>query len=58
MENMFYSIEFRIKEEIDKDAKPYRAWWTNISGEWKGLRLWYLEDFYNSHLCMIGRDDI
>jgi hypothetical protein len=25
MENMFYSIEFRIKEEIDKDAKPYRA---------------------------------
>ena len=26
MENMFYSIEFRIKEEIDKDAKPYRSW--------------------------------
>ena len=25
MENMFYSIEFRIKEEIDKDAKPCRA---------------------------------
>jgi hypothetical protein len=24
MENMFYSIEFRIKEEIGKDAKPYR----------------------------------
>ena len=22
MENMFYSIEFRIKEEIGKDAKP------------------------------------
>ena len=26
MENMFYSIEFRIKEEIGKDAKPYRSW--------------------------------
>ena len=34
MENMFYSIEFRIKEEIDKDAKPYRLWWNNISSEW------------------------
>lgn len=35
MENMFYSIEFRIKEEIDNDAKPCRAWWNNISGEWR-----------------------
>ena len=35
MENMFYSIEFRIKEEIGKDAKPYRSWWNNISEEWK-----------------------
>jgi hypothetical protein len=35
MENMFYSIEFRIKEEIDKDAKPYRLWWNNISSKWK-----------------------
>ena len=34
MENMFYSIEFRIKDEIGKDAKPYRAWWNNISSEW------------------------
>jgi len=34
MENMFYSIEFRIKEEIGKDAKPYRSWWNNLSGEW------------------------
>jgi len=25
MENMFYSIEYRIKEEIGKDAKPYRS---------------------------------
>jgi hypothetical protein len=35
MENMFYPIEFRIKEEIGKDAKPHRAWWNNLSGEWK-----------------------
>ncbi len=34
MENMFYSIEFRIKEEIGRDAKPYRLWWNNISSEW------------------------
>jgi hypothetical protein len=35
MENMFYSIEFRIKDEIGKDAKPYRSWWDDISSEWK-----------------------
>jgi hypothetical protein len=35
MENMFYSIGFRIKEEIGKDAKPYRSWWNNVSGEWR-----------------------
>ena len=35
MENIFYSIEFRIKEEIKKDAKPYRLWWNNISEQWK-----------------------
>jgi hypothetical protein len=35
MENMFYSIEFRIKDEIGKDAKPYRSWWNDISSEWK-----------------------
>ncbi len=32
--NMFYSIEFRIKDEIGKYAKPYRSWWNNISSEW------------------------
>jgi hypothetical protein len=26
MENMFYSIKFRIKDEIGRDAKPYRSW--------------------------------
>jgi hypothetical protein len=35
MENMFYSIEFRVKEEIGKDAKPYRSWSNDISPEWK-----------------------
>jgi len=25
MENIFYPIEFRIKEEIGSDAKPYRS---------------------------------
>ena len=35
MENMFYSIEFRIKDGIGKDANPYRSWWNGISSEWK-----------------------
>ena len=35
MENMFYSIEFRIKDEIGKDVNPYRSWWNGISSEWK-----------------------
>ncbi len=34
MENIFYSIEFRIKDEIGKDAKPYRSWWNSITDEW------------------------
>ena len=36
MENIFYPIEVRIKEEIGKDAKPYRSWWNEITKEeWK-----------------------
>jgi hypothetical protein len=37
MENIFHPIEFRIKEEIGKDARPYRSWWKDISKgeEWK-----------------------
>jgi hypothetical protein len=35
LENMFFSIEHRIKEEIGTDARPYRQWWNGISGEWK-----------------------
>jgi hypothetical protein len=34
-ENMFYPIEFRVKEEIGKDAKPYRSWWNDIAKEWE-----------------------
>lgn len=35
MENMFYSIEFRVKEETGKNAKAYRVWWNNITEHWK-----------------------
>lgn len=35
LENMFFSIEHRVKEEIGSDAKPYRAWWNGIAPEWK-----------------------
>ncbi|HXG07468.1 MAG TPA: hypothetical protein VNI77_09115 [Nitrososphaera sp.] len=35
MENMFFSIEQRIKEQIGQDARPYRAWWNGVSSEWK-----------------------
>ena len=35
MENIFYPIEFRVKEEIGKDARPYRSWWNSITEEWK-----------------------
>ena len=35
MENMFYSIEFRVKDEIGQDAKPYRSLWNGISNDWK-----------------------
>ncbi len=27
MKNILYPIEIRIKEEISKEAKPYRSWW-------------------------------
>jgi thermostable 8-oxoguanine DNA glycosylase len=35
LENMFFSIEHRIKDEIGADAKSYRVWWNGISDEWK-----------------------
>ncbi|MDQ4017936.1 MAG: hypothetical protein M3129_05290 [Thermoproteota archaeon] len=34
MVNMFYPIEFRVKEEIGKDAKPYCSW-NDIAKEWE-----------------------
>ena len=34
LENMFFSIEHRIREEIGHDARPYRAWWNGIASEW------------------------
>jgi hypothetical protein len=35
MENMFYSLEIRIKEEIGKDVKSYRPLWNGITEDWK-----------------------
>ncbi len=35
MENMFYSVEIRIKEEIGKDIKKKRSWWNGVSEDWK-----------------------
>lgn len=35
MENMFFALENRIKEEIGKDPKPFRALWNGNSDEWK-----------------------
>ncbi|MDE1770388.1 MAG: hypothetical protein KGI28_07560 [Thaumarchaeota archaeon] len=34
LENMYFSIEHRVKDEISKDAKPYRSLWNGISSEW------------------------
>jgi hypothetical protein len=35
MENMYFAIQNRIKEEIQKDATPYRFLWKEITDEWK-----------------------
>jgi len=34
MENMFFALENRIKEEIGKAPKPFRALWNGNSNEW------------------------
>ncbi len=34
LENMYFSIEHRVREEISEDAKPYRSLWNGISNEW------------------------
>ncbi|HXS60518.1 MAG TPA: hypothetical protein VN703_06875 [Candidatus Sulfopaludibacter sp.] len=35
MQNMFYSVDLRIKEEIGKDLKSYRSLWNGITEDWK-----------------------
>lgn len=35
MENMYFAIEQRIREEIKKDPSVYRAWWNDITSTWK-----------------------
>jgi hypothetical protein len=34
MENMFYPVSIRIKEEIGSDISKYRSWWNGISEGW------------------------
>ena len=34
MENFFFVVENRIIGEIEKDPKPYRNLWNNITNEW------------------------
>lgn len=34
MENMFFAIQNRIKEENGADAGPYRSLWNGISAGW------------------------
>ena len=34
LENMYFSIEHRVKDEISKDARPYRSLWNSISSDW------------------------
>jgi hypothetical protein len=35
LENMFFALENRIKEEIGKDPRPFRAQWNGNTPEWK-----------------------
>ena len=35
MENMFFAVSNRIKEEINEDAQPYRSCWNGITSDWK-----------------------
>ncbi len=35
MENFFFVINNRIKEEISKDPKPFRSLWNDIDDGWK-----------------------
>ena len=35
LENMFFVVRNRIKEEIGKDPEPFKALWNGNSEEWK-----------------------
>jgi len=35
LENFFFAIENRIKDEIGQDPKPFRSLWNGIDDEWK-----------------------
>ena len=35
MENMFFAIQNRVKEEIGKDPQQFRSLWNGNSEEWK-----------------------
>ena len=35
LENFFFVIENRIKEEIDQDPKPFRSLWNGLDDNWK-----------------------
>jgi len=35
LENFFFAIENRIKDEIGQDPKPFRSLWNRIDDEWK-----------------------
>lgn len=34
MENMFYSVQLRIKDEVGHDITDKKSWWNGISNEW------------------------
>ena len=34
LENMYFALENRIKEEIGKDPRPFRSLWNGNSQEW------------------------
>jgi hypothetical protein len=35
LENIFFALENRIKEELGANARPYRAWWNGLDDAWK-----------------------
>ena len=35
LENFFFVLENRIKEEIGQDPKPFRSLWNGLDDNWK-----------------------